>query len=567
MTQLVTTTIILLPKRDVLHKPSGLIMKYISEYKPANDITSITVSIPMVGDMCYLIPRKAMIKIPQCNTNIKQQQEEKNDTSNKRNKRFIMNIISIAMGTAATMLATSNTIQIHNLQKEIKSIRTSIDSIQNAVNSHHTQLFQLTKGQITIVEELIHTQTALNNTIVLVNEHSNVLKQHRVAINTLVSMVMMLKKELTSFTHAVETHFIHESIEDILANKLNLRFIHHYDLPRVIRMITKQVNIDMEETDDSLPTFELINRLLIQQRIEFVPINTKEQTAGGAIGNLLFISFFATANKNQQSFSTYQLTPIPFNQGQQRLKLAQTPYIIGISTKTMELIQWTKEESNTCKFTSMSSCRETPPINKNWKQTCLFEILTDSKLTLCRIEHELEPIFIQRVGQQWAISTINETKCHRVTQLEQGEHAITTNNELTIPPIALITIDKSTAWSCDNFFLPSMTNGTNKFITIIENKKLNFDDSILIDLQKAMSNDTRWEKIPYIPGNIKNMIEYLITTTPTTIVSPITWYQHGLAIGLLSIGIIAITLIILYMRLIGKIRKTSTTKMIIMPQI
>ncbi|CAF5137327.1 unnamed protein product, partial [Rotaria socialis] len=68
----------------------------------------------------------------------------------------------------------------------------------------------------------------------------------------------------------------------------------------------------------------------------------------------------------------------------------------------MELIQWTKEESNTCKFTSMSSCRETPPIKKNWKQTCLFEILTDSNLTLCRIEHELEPIFIQRVGQQWA---------------------------------------------------------------------------------------------------------------------------------------------------------------------
>ncbi|CAF4293291.1 unnamed protein product, partial [Rotaria magnacalcarata] len=94
----------------------------------------------------------------------------------------------------------------------------------------------------------------------------------------------------------------------------------------------------------------------------------------------------------------------------------------------------------------MSSYRETPPINKNWQQTCLFEILTDSNLTLCRIEHELEPIFIQRVGQQWAISTINETKCHRVTQLEQGEHAITTNNELTIPPIAFIAIDKSTAW-------------------------------------------------------------------------------------------------------------------------
>ncbi|CAF3341633.1 unnamed protein product [Rotaria socialis] len=147
----------------------------------------------------------------------------------------------------------------------------------------------------------------------------------------------------------------------------------------------------------------------------------------------------------------------------------------------------------------MSSCRETLPINKNWQQTRLFEILTNSNLTLCRFEYELEPIFIQRVGQQWAISTRNETKCHRITQLEQGEHPITSNNELTIPPIAFITIDKSTAWSCENFFLPSITNGTNEFISITDNKKLHYDDLILIDLQKAMINDTLWEKIPYIP--------------------------------------------------------------------
>ncbi|CAF3058035.1 unnamed protein product, partial [Rotaria sp. Silwood2] len=171
------------------------------------------------------------------------------------------------------------------------------------------------------------------------------------------------------------------------------------------------------------------------------------------------------------------------------------------------------------------------------------------------------------VGQQWAISTRNETKCHRVTQLEQGEHAITRNNELTIPPIALITIDKSTAWSRDNFFLPSITNGTNEFIPIIGNKKLNYDDSNLIDLHKAMSNDTRWEKIPYIPGNIKNIIEYLMTTAPTTTVTSTSWYQHGLGIGVVPLGIIASILIILYVRIRSKMKKTSTTKMIIMPQI
>ena len=53
---LVSTTTILLPQRNVLHKSSGLVMKYLSEYKPENDVTAITISIPVVIGMCYIIP-------------------------------------------------------------------------------------------------------------------------------------------------------------------------------------------------------------------------------------------------------------------------------------------------------------------------------------------------------------------------------------------------------------------------------------------------------------------------------------------------------------------------------
>ena len=331
-----------------------------------------------------------MIKIPQCNTKRKQRVEGKNGASYKREKRFITDIISIAIGTAATTLAIRNVIQMHNLQMETKSITTSVHSIQNSINDYNSNLFQVIKGQITTMEELIHTQTALNNTIVMVNEHAKVLQRHRIAISTIIPMMMLLRKELTPFAHAIETRFIHESIEDIVSNKLNLRFIHHHDLPRVIKTITKRINIDMDEKDATLPIVELLNRLLIQQRIDFASITTTQQATEGIIGNLLFILLFATANKHQQSFSIYELIPTPFNRGNQRVKLAQTPHVIGISKKTMEQIQWTRKESSACKFTSMSSCRETPQINRNWNHTCLFEILTDSNLTLCRIEHEVE---------------------------------------------------------------------------------------------------------------------------------------------------------------------------------
>ena len=40
--------------------------------------------------------------------------------------------------------------------------------------------------------------------------------------------------------------------------------------------------------DDMLPATEIINRLLIQQRIHFISLKTAEQKEDDGIGNLLF---------------------------------------------------------------------------------------------------------------------------------------------------------------------------------------------------------------------------------------------------------------------------------------
>ena len=142
---------------------------------------------------------------------------------------------------------------------------------------------------------------------------------------------MLLKKELTSFNHAVETHFIHESIDDILGNTLNFRFIHQYDMARVIRIITRETNLRINDIDGTPPAIELINRLLIQQHIHFIPLKTAEQKNDDAIGNFLFISFVASTNRNQRPFNTYELIPILFQQDhQQRVKLAQLPHMVSI---------------------------------------------------------------------------------------------------------------------------------------------------------------------------------------------------------------------------------------------
>ncbi|CAF4321671.1 unnamed protein product [Rotaria sp. Silwood2] len=55
-----------IPKTDIVHTKSGLILHYLSEYRPADKIVTFTVTIPMVPDMCYLIPQRAKRKIPHC---------------------------------------------------------------------------------------------------------------------------------------------------------------------------------------------------------------------------------------------------------------------------------------------------------------------------------------------------------------------------------------------------------------------------------------------------------------------------------------------------------------------
>ncbi len=56
-----------IPKADVVHPKSELMLRYLSEYRPANKIITFTVILPMYSDMCYLIPHDAMGKIAECN--------------------------------------------------------------------------------------------------------------------------------------------------------------------------------------------------------------------------------------------------------------------------------------------------------------------------------------------------------------------------------------------------------------------------------------------------------------------------------------------------------------------
>ena len=533
-----------LPSSNVVHASSGLIMHYLSNYSPSNRIVSFTVSVPMTIDMCYLIPINAIRKIPHC------QRPPRNPASRstRRQKRFITDIVSIGIGSAALALSTINSLQILALKHEVTALTNSLASVSSVVNTHTTQLIQLQQGQLKLAQELNCTQAALNQTIALVNDHSTVLDRHRSAIETLATFAQFMNAKLTSFIHSIETHFLHTALSDILNNRLNLNFIHHNDLPLVLDFILSATNVSINTDFTILPLVDLVSRLLLQQRIDFAPRNTTSTSRGELLGVLLISSFFAATTSNQPTFSLYELLPIPFPYGNLRVRLADMPHIVGIDYLNDHLLRWTLLESASCDFRSMSLCRETPPVMTSWNDTCLFEILTNVPLTACRTEQYLDPVFIHRLGDHWAISTNSTSQCHTISSSNLDQPYVLQNNIRVLPPVSLITIPVNTSLVCDRFTIPSSPLPLNISLTILDSSLLNASAVDFFDLHLPLSNVTRWPKLPFIPNHLQNLLDFL-ASTPTMATLPVIapWYTHPstfFSFGLLILFIVLLVLLL-----------------------
>lgn len=202
----------------------------------------------------------------------------------------------------------------------------------------------------------------------------------------------------------------------------------------------------------------------------------------------------------------------------QRVQIAQMPLIIGIDSTNQKFIRWSAMEAESCSFVTMTSCRETPAIRKESIDSCLIQILSDKPLTSCLIEPHPDPIFVQRLGVYWIISTNTSTQCHEVKMSETGNVQVGPITEINIPPVALITTKETTSLSCDHFFLPGQPIHIGQSISIIENTTIQSIDSQIYDLNIKLSNNTKWEKLLYIPSHIQTIIDYISQTeSPTTI--------------------------------------------------
>ena len=174
--------------------------------------------------------------------------------------------------------------------------------------------------------ELEKTQEAVNRTMQLVNDHAEIIRAHDEAIRRVGEFSKFINTKLDAFMHAVEGQFLRASIEDILRDRLNLHFIHHDDLPKVIGLVMQATGVLVEEDNSSISLLDLVTRLLVRQEISFVPNPTMQASPNGIIiGELLFTSFFAAVDNDEKPFFVYEATAVPFNHANQRVRLADMP--------------------------------------------------------------------------------------------------------------------------------------------------------------------------------------------------------------------------------------------------
>ena len=478
---------------------------------------------------------------------------------NIRRKRLIPAIIAIGVGLAATVSSAINLFQMGRLKSEIRTVKESLRTIHLATVENQAQILHLMEGQYKVAKELANTQKALNKTIEMVNHHSALLRIHADALRSALSEAMFLRSKLDAVTRAMDTHFIHESIENILTNHLNLLFTHHTDMPKVIQLITQAMNLSTSEFNTPMPMAEVITRLLVRQQIDFVPRTTELTSEKGAlIGRMMFTSYFAAPERDQAPFSIYELVPIPFNQGKRRVRLAKMPAYLGIESKSQQFIRWSKEEAAMFKFEEMPSCRESPVRRKEFEDDCIYQILTDSELKDCRTETFPDKVFIHRVGQHWAISTYNSSKCHSVVGEDLDQHILVDNEEVTLPEIALITTDDEKSLACDRFIIPKAPIKVGKPIHLIINESVNPNNQPLINLQEALANETYWAKLPYISSDMQAILDFITSTPrPIAINDLKTWSDHPISWVTIAIGGTLISIIIILVFYIYRKKKTS----------
>ncbi len=543
---------------------AGLILLYTGQYRPSDRVIYNTAMLPMTPATCYLLPIAAARRIPTCN----------NFTVHIRHKRFLTDIISIGVTTAALGTATASIVLTKNLEKKVSQLETSMQTMSDRLKIGEARMVQFEKNEIRLGMILQQSERLLNSTINQVNQHSGILETHENRLNKHQQLLANLQRDVMYNEQATISRFLNLAIHDIINEKPTLAFLHPSDMYLVVQSILQENNITISDKAEQIPIVELITKLIIRQQIDFIPAERYSNTPDIEIGKLTFTTFYAMPNEQISDFNIYKLITGPFVHHNKVVRLAQMPAYIGINSKENSSISWTNDDLSSCIFHLITTCRETPAEKTSpYGNPCLEQILSGNKLRSCRTEQAKSnlPYIQQLQNGRWLIST-NTTSLHCIRTPTQYTLTSKTsiwseNAQVIIPPVAIVTVPNGTTIHCPEFNLPGpITPDTRSIINIIKNLSTIEEDNEVIDMHTELTSNATWDKLPYVNGDIDDWLQDMLATTQTNKENNrIPWHdQHsrGFMIGLFIVigGLICIIVF-----LIWYIKRSINSKITILP--
>ena len=369
---------------------------------------------------------------------------------------------------------------------------------------------------------------------------------------------------------AIVNRFLGLAVHDIINNKPTLAFLHPSDKSLVIRSIFQENNITISDIVQQVPIVEVITKLIIRQQIDFIPRERYSNTLSTEIGKLTFTTFFAMPNEKKSNFNIYRVITGPFVHNNRVVQLAQMPIYIGINSKEKSSISWTEDDLSACIFQVMTVCRETPTEKRfQYGNKCLEQVLTGKTLHNCRIEQvKVNLPYIRQLQNGRGLISTNRTTLNCIRTTTQNNAASKTavwskNVQVVIPPNAIVTVPNGTTIHCPEFNLPGpITPDVRPIINVIKNLSIFEEHSAIIDMHQELISNITWNKLPYINGDVHDLIQEMVAQATETSSShnAISWHnQHLSKFTIVFLSLIAV-LIVISVLLIGYIKCSTGNK-------
>ena len=225
----------------------------------------------------------------------------------------------------------------------------------------------------------------------------------------------------------------------------------------------------------------------------------------------------------------YRLLPIPFFHRNETIQLAEVPRYWAINLADNSTMEWYNPEESGCDLQIMTTCRSTPPIQPISDKTCFGQIIRGLPLLDCHVTSvPPTPFFLRQLRDNlWISSSSEPLHCLRIPHVHYSvlrQEGWNLNQQLTLPPIALVNVTPGYTIACPGYTLVGSPIPSNASSLVIQYKNSFLMNNIsVVDVYKHLHENTSWfntnSSEKRIDGIIRRMRESM-TISPNELYYP-----------------------------------------------